>query len=165
MEKLPIFTANTELMNMRQLVLLFSLSLVLFTACKKDRDLIERTNNNIALNGAQTVPTNQSTANGKMTATYSSKTKSFNYTVTWSGLTGNASSMHIHGIADPGFPAAIVQTITLVAPNNGPSGSVSGTLFVDGFNVKEEDLLNGKYYVDIHTAANPGGELRGQITF
>jgi methionine-rich copper-binding protein CopC len=152
-------------MNMRQLVLLFSLSLVLLTACKKDRDLVERTNNNIVLNGAQAVPTSQSTANGKMTATYSSKTKTFNYTVTWAGLSGNASSMHIHGVADAGSAAAIVQTITLTAPNNGPSGSVSGSLFVDGFTVKEEDLLNGKYYIDIHTASAPGGELRGQITF
>ncbi len=26
------------------------------------------------------------------------------------------------------------------------------------------DLMAGKYYVNVHTAANPGGEIRGQVT-
>jgi hypothetical protein len=26
------------------------------------------------------------------------------------------------------------------------------------------DLMAGRYYVNVHTAANPGGEIRGQVT-
>jgi len=26
------------------------------------------------------------------------------------------------------------------------------------------DLTAGKYYINVHTAANPGGEIRGQVT-
>jgi hypothetical protein len=36
---------------------------------------------------------------------------------------------------------------------------------VDGVAVREEDLLNGMYYINIHTATYPGGEIRGQIVF
>jgi hypothetical protein len=31
--------------------------------------------------------------------------------------------------------------------------------------VKEENVLNGQYYILIRTAAYPAGEIRGQITF
>ncbi|MEK7224254.1 MAG: CHRD domain-containing protein [Bacteroidota bacterium] len=31
--------------------------------------------------------------------------------------------------------------------------------------IKELDLLNGNYYINIHTAAYPGGEIRAQIEF
>ncbi|MES1225442.1 MAG: CHRD domain-containing protein [Bacteroidota bacterium] len=79
--------------------------------------------------------------------------------------------MHIHGLAPTGFAAGVVQTIlggtanpTLFPANN---GKYSGTLLVDGVVVKEADLLNGLYYMNIHTPSPyyPSGEIRGQITF
>jgi len=141
------------------------LSFVLFTACNKneddDQDLV--VNNNIIINAAQEVPVNPSTATGKMTAQYNMETNILTYTVTFSGLTGNASAAHIHGLGEPGFNAPVLQTFAGFPA--APQGAYSGSLFVDGVAIKEENILNGRFYVNIHTAMYPGGEIRGQITF
>jgi hypothetical protein len=84
--------------------------------------------------------------------------------------------MHIHGLAPVGFNAGVVQNI--VTPTLGlfnqktngkftfsQSGTISGSFNVDGVTVKEENLLNGFYYMNIHTNTYPGGEIRGQIKF
>ena len=49
--------------------------------------------------------------------------------------------------------------------SNTTCGTYTGTLLADGVVVKEDDLLNGVYYINIHTAAYPNGEIRGQIRF
>ncbi len=107
---------------------------------------------------------------------YSKETRTLSYTVNWSGLTDSVLLMHIHGLAPTGFAAGVVQNI--VTASNGifpqktsgkytyaKTGKLSGTLLVDGLAVKEEDLLNGQYYMNIHTSVYTGGEIRGQIWF
>ena len=102
-----------------------------------------------------------------MDVSYNKTTKLLNYTVRWTGLSGNPTAMHIHGLAPVGYAAGVVQTILASSnPTLFPAnGSFSGTFLVDGVVVKEDNLLNGFYYVNIHTALNPGGEIRGQIVF
>lgn len=130
----------------------------------------------ITMSSAQEVPAVNSSALGTLDVSYSKKTKLLNYKVTWSGLTDSVLLMHIHGLAPVGFSAGVVQNI--VTASNGifpqktsgkftyfKSGTLSGTLLADGNIVKEEDLLNGMYYVNIHTNTFPGGEIRGQIKF
>jgi hypothetical protein len=81
--------------------------------------------------------------------------------------------MHIHGQATVGYPAAVVQNIitssggitTPSATRFPATGTFSANLLVDGVVVKENDILNGFYYINIHTAAFPAGEIRGQIKF
>ena len=143
------------------------------SSCEKSKDnkvQIEFKNLNIALTGGQEVPANASTASGSMDVLYSRETRTLSYTVKWSGLPVPPHLMHIHGLAPTGYAAGVVQTILSAAnpskfPANG--GSYSGTLLVDGVVIKEADLLNGLYYMNIHTPAPyyPGGEIRGQITF
>jgi len=140
------------------------------TACERTEEvkkttLFQRTN--IPLTAAQENPPVNSSALGTMDVSYNKTTKMLNYTVRWSGLTSNPIAMHIHGLAPVGYNAGIIQTILASAnPILFPStGSFSGTFLADGVVVKEENLLNGFYYVNIHTTANPGGEIRGQIVF
>lgn len=150
-------------------------------ACKKDKDATIYTNPSIALTASQNVPASTGTGTGNLDASYNTKTRLMNYTLTWSGLSFPADSIraiHIHALAGPGaiaisapngsFPTVsgyqgVVQSLTI--PRNAASGSLTGSLFADGVVVKEEDLLAGQYYIDIHTKSFPNGQLRGQITF
>lgn len=150
---------------------------LLFTAaalssCSKDgtENLIR--NDNIVLNGTQETPPVTTTASGKAVAEYNKETRVMTYTVNWSGLTGPVAGMHIHGVADPGAPAGVVQNIItssggIARPGSsfGPTGSISASVFVDNLVIREADLLAGKYYFNIHTQQFPAGEIRGQITF
>lgn len=146
------------------------------TSCEKNAEKKKNTDyskNDIPMTGAQEVPATPSTALGKLTVSYSKETRILTYSVTWSGLTGAVSLMHIHGLAPIGYAAGVVQNI--ITPSGGiatPSatlypatGKFSGTLLADGVIVKEQDLLNGMYYLNIHTATYPNGEIRAQIIF
>lgn len=128
------------------------------------------------MSGAQETPPNPSTATGSMDVSYSKAIKVLSYKVTWSGLTDSVLLMHIHGLAPIGYATGVVQNI--ITPSGGifpqktngkftfaQAGSISGTLIVDGVKIKEEDLLNGLYYMNIHTNTYPGGEIRAQIKF
>ena len=118
-------------------------------------------------------PLNTSTALGTMDVFYSKETRLLTWSVIWSGLTGPVALMHIHGLAPKGFNAGVIYNI--ITPTNGlatpnatlypATGKFSGTVLADGFVIKEQDLLNGLYYMNIHTATYPGGEIRAQIVF
>jgi hypothetical protein len=108
------------------------------------------------LKGSSEVPPNNSAGSGKVEATYDTDTKTLTYTVTFAGLTGPAMGAHFHGPVEPGKNAGIVLPFkTVQSPIEG-----SGPLT----EAQAADLLAGKWYANIHTAANPGGELRGQMT-
>ena len=99
------------------------------------------------------------------------------YTLSFSGLVGNATAVHLHGPASAentgeilvdlsAPPAGSTGTVTL----GGTSGSGNGTLDLttaftptvsgDSLHV----LLDaGMVYVDVHTSTRAGGEIRGQI--
>jgi hypothetical protein len=172
-QKVLIFTANPRIMKWIKLTVLSSLSLALLlsiTSCEKNAEkkkITDYQKSGIVLSAAQETPANNSPALGTMDVFYTKETRILSYTVKWSGLTSAPILMHIHGLAPRGYAAGVVQTILAAAnPTLFPAtGSYSGTLLVDGVVVKEADLLNGFYYMNIHTTANPGGEIRGQITF
>ena len=115
------------------------------------------------MTGAQEVPAVPTVGFGLMNVSYSKVTKVLSYDFTWSGFTGPITAAHIHGLAPTGYNAGVVQGFTGVSAT--AAGKFSGTLFVDGVRVKEEDLLNGLYYINLHTATYPGGEIRGQVHF
>ncbi len=117
----------------------------------------------IILDGSQVVPAKSVAANGTIDYVYNQTTRILTYTIKWNSLSGNPTSMHIHGLGSVGFNAGITQNITGYAAAT--SGTLTGTLLVDGVAIKEADILAGEYYIDVHTAANTGGEIRTQIKF
>lgn len=98
------------------------------------------------------------TSNGKGTGTftYDPATHVLTYNVTYEGLTGPAAAAHIHGPADPGANAPPV------VPFANAASPITGTVTLS--DAQAADLAAGKWYVNVHTAANRGGEIRGQIT-
>lgn len=96
-----------------------------------------------------------STGRGKGTFKLDPATKVLSYEVSYENLTGPAMAAHIHGPADPGANAPpVVPFPNAVSP-------ITGTATLTDAQVA--DLTAGKYYVNVHTAANRGGEIRGQI--
>ncbi len=154
-------------------------SMIMLSSCESDAELKKTTDfqkSGIVMNGTKETPAVPSAAIGKLDVFYTRETRTLSYTVTWSGLTDSVAAMHIHGLAPEGFAAGVVQNIVAASNTIFPqktsgkftyakSGTLSGTLLVDGTIIKENDLLNGQYYVNIHTSVYPGGEIRGQITF
>jgi hypothetical protein len=111
------------------------------------------------LNGTSEVPPNQSPATGTATVTLDSATNTITWSGTFSGLTGPATAAHIHGPAPAGKNAGVILWIsTKGSPFNSPFEG-KGQLTPE----QAADLTAGNCYVNIHTAANPGGEIRGQL--
>ena len=109
------------------------------------------------LDGKSETPANTSAATGKADIDYDAATKKLSWTLTYSGLSGPATAAHFHGPAEPGKNAGVAVAI----PNAGTSPVTGSATLTDA---QAADLEAGKYYVNIHTAANPGGEIRGQVT-
>jgi CHRD domain len=107
------------------------------------------------LAAAAEVPPNDSPATGTVTATFDTATKKLTWQGSYSGLSGPATAGHFHGPADPGKNAGVAVPIT---PNTSPlQGSADLT------DAQAADLMAGKWYVNIHTDAHKGGEIRGQL--
>ena len=107
------------------------------------------------LKGSNEVPPNNSTGSGKAEAAFDTQTKVLTYTITYADLSGPAMGAHFHGPSEAGKNAGIALPFkTVQSPIQG-----SATLT----DAQAADLLAGKWYANIHTAANPGGELRGQM--
>ena len=138
----------------------------LFTmACKKstntNNDIVAK--NNIPMEGSQEVPAKSTAATGSTDVYYNKVTKVLTYTIRWNNLTGSPTGMHFHSPCLRGSNASVIVPITGYAAST--SGSISGSVTFDNVTQKEDEFLTGKWYSNIHTAANPGGEIRGQIEF
>mgnify|MGYP000082505637 CR=1 FL=1 len=101
------------------------------------------------------------TGSGSGTATYDHNTKSLSVTGSFTGMTGNSSSCHVHQAAT-GANGGVVFGLTL-----SPSGSTAGNFSGNGTlsAAQETALLADGMYVNVHTSFVGSGELRGQIVF
>ena len=108
------------------------------------------------LDGKSEVPPNASTGTGTADVDYDAATKKLTWKLTYSGLSGPATAAHFHGPAEAGKNAGVAVAI----PNAGTSPVEGSATLTDA---QAADLTAGKYYVNVHTAANPGGEIRGQV--
>jgi hypothetical protein len=110
-----------------------------------------------SLKSSAEVPPNDSAATGAVTANYDTANKKLTWEGSYSGLTGPATAGHFHGPADPDKNAGVVIPIT-----DAKSSSFKGS--ADLTDAQAADLMAGKWYVNIHTDAHKGGEIRGQLT-
>lgn len=109
------------------------------------------------LNTASEVPAKTGDGSGMLTATLDTSTHELKYHVEFTGLSGPATAAHFHGPAAAGANAG-PQVPVKMSPLASP---IEGTAMLTP--EQEKDLVAGKWYFNIHTKANPGGEIRGQV--
>jgi CHRD domain-containing protein len=107
------------------------------------------------LDGAQQSPPVTTKGKGTATLDFNTTSKKLSWTVKYSGLSGPATAGHIHG------PAAMGANAGPVIPFKKLKSPIKGSATLTDAQVA--DLEAGKYYVNVHTKANPDGEIRGQI--
>jgi hypothetical protein len=117
------------------------------------------------LSGAAEVPAvTTTTASGSATVTVDGKKLKVEGNFT--GLSGNATAAHIHGPADTTGTAPPLCTLAAPAATNGSIGAGSGAGSCDALELTDAQIAEfeaGRTYVNIHTGANPNGEIRGQL--
>ena len=109
------------------------------------------------LKASSEVPAKDSMGTGVLTATLDTETNELKYHVEFGGLTGPVVAAHFHGPAAEGVnakPQIPVKTSPIASPIDGKA-----TVTPE----QAKDLTEGKWYFNLHTSANPGGEIRGQV--
>jgi hypothetical protein len=107
------------------------------------------------LKASTEVPPNDSTGSGTLTATYDTATKKLAYAVSYTGLTGPATVAHFHGPAAAGVNAGVAVPVKDVASPIKAEATLT--------DAQAADLQAGKWYFNVHTEKNKGGEIRGQL--
>lgn len=110
-----------------------------------------------AMNGAQEIPAVSTSAQALATANVDFNLQNITVHIIADGLSGPITGCHIHA-AGAGSNGAVVYDLTPFVTGN----EVLGTVALTGI-ASLNEMLSGAYYFNIHTAANPGGEIRGQI--
>ena len=111
------------------------------------------------MTGASEVPPTQTSGTGTVTATYDPATKVLTWEGNFSGLTGPATAAHFHGPAEVGKNAAPAIWISEKGQNLTSPFKGSATLT----DAQADDLQKSLWYANVHTDANKGGEIRGQV--
>lgn len=90
---------------------------------------------------------------------YDDISKELSWNIAWQDLTGDAVGMHFHAPAELGATAGVAVNIGEISGLTSPS--IGSTTITDDF---AANLLAGESYINIHTAANGPGEIRGQAS-
>lgn len=153
-------------MRRNSTVLIGALLVVGMAACDDDDDLTGPDEEF----SATLAPAGDIQSSGSGSASFELDDGEVSYTLDVAGLTG-VTAAHIHGPASATQDAGVIVLLF-----GGPqTGAVNGRLAAGSFteaditaaNVSMDSLLvlmrNGQSYVNVHTTAHPGGEIRGQI--
>jgi len=113
----------------------------------------------VALTAEQSVPPIESAGKGTADITYDPATRVVTWTITYSGLSGTATMAHFHGPAEKGKNAPVL--IWLTNKGSPAESPIKGqtTLTPE----QAQQFMAGDWYINVHTQAHPGGEIRGQV--
>lgn len=141
--------------------------LLLFSNCKKkdNRPSTPRIyKSDVILSGANEVPPVNTTGSGTAAITYNQGTRTISYVITWQlgSTTATTTGMHFHGSETGSNSTNSPIVIEITGFSGASSGTISGTTraLTD---IENNQLLAGKWYVNIHSSTAPGGEIRGNI--
>jgi hypothetical protein len=138
--------------KLRPVLLLMIVTFLSVSCDKEDDEPSNIVNFNNSLSGSQEVPAVTTSATGNFTGSYDKTTNVLTYTVSFSGLT--PSGMHFH----KGVGGASGAVESAISTTTSPYSST-----VNLTESQEADLLGSLWYINIHTSANAGGEIRAQL--
>jgi hypothetical protein len=105
------------------------------------------------------VPPVQTAATGAADLSYDPATRKLTWSVAYTGLSGAATMAHIHGPAAEGKNGAPV--IWLSEKGAAVANPIKGSATLTP--EQAQQMMAGEWYINVHTQANPGGEIRGQV--
>ncbi len=111
------------------------------------------------IDGSQEVPPVVEPGTGSATITYDDNTNQLSWNIVFAGLTGVPIAAHFHEA-----PATMNGGVVIgIIPPAAPVSPLIGNALVPT-ELNEVQLLLGNWYINIHTQAFPGGEIRGQVS-
>jgi hypothetical protein len=122
---------------------------------------------NTELSGDNSVPPVAGDGTGSATVTIATDGQSVSWDVSYSGLTAAPGAGHIHFAAANANGPVMIPFATVTA--TGSTGTFNAADYAGGEGLPADwagvlaAIRGGNSYVNIHTAANPGGEIRGQL--
>ena len=138
----------------RNLTSVLLVSLLALSGC--DMPSTDTTKLTATLSAASEVPPINSKASGDADVRIDVKDYKLSWTVKYSDLSGVVTGAHFHG------PALAGANADVVVPINGDlSSPIKGVATLTAEQTAE--LLEGKWYLNLHTATHPNGEIRGQV--
>lgn len=108
------------------------------------------------LSATSELPPGRSVGTGGMEGNFDPATGVLRWKVSHGGLSGPVTAAHLHGPALPGENAAVVVPFTSAL-----GSPIEGQARLDTRQAGQ--LLEGRWYVNLHTSMYPDGEIRGQV--
>ena len=113
----------------------------------------------VALSGAQQVPAVETPGKGTADLTYDTATRMLTWSISYEGLSAPATMAHFHGPAAAGKNGPVV--IWLSKQGSPPASPIKGEATLTPEQATQ--FTAGEWYINVHTQAHPGGEIRGQV--
>ncbi len=107
------------------------------------------------INSGQEVPPNASNSFGNAHLIFDKTTDELCFSISYSELSSAETAAHFHGPASAGTNAGVQFALPPGSPKNSCVGPLS--------NQQRKDLKKGLFYINVHSANLPGGEIRGQV--
>ena len=117
----------------------------------------ERVRLSANLDGKKEIPLVESGGTATATVWFDKNTGVVTWDIYWSGLSGDPTAAHFHGPASKHNEAGVQVDLG----GNGFASPFRGTAHLTS--EQADQLLAGQWYINIHTAAHPDGEIRGQV--
>ena len=148
------FTENQTSMSIKKpfLILFYTFAFMTFVAAQQLYNISG------TLSAADEVPPTMSAATGSVTGTYVQGSNFINLTVEFDGLSTPSTLIAIHKAA-VGINGPVI--VTLMIPASTSSSSTASYFLSPG---DESDFISGNTYLNVHSQALPGGEIRGQLS-
>ncbi len=132
-------------------IMFLSLSTAVFAGNKDGRILVSA-----RLNGAQEVPAVTTIAKGLVTFMIEEDYKTVTIHGVFDSLSGPVAACHFH-IGTAGVSGGVTLDLFSLVKGNRILGKITLTPALLA------NIMSGKIYINVHTAANTGGEIRGQL--